>query len=77
MKQKYEVSGKLVPIEVKLSATPRPAMAGSIKSFQEDFGKNALSGYLTHSGNVRIPIGANVIALPFSELWAWKHENPT
>ena len=63
-----ESSGKLVPIEVKLSATPRPAMAGSIKSFQEDFKKNALSGYVVHPGNVRFPMGANVMALPFSEL---------
>jgi uncharacterized protein len=63
-----EVSGKLVPIEVKLSATPRPAMAGSIKSFQEDFGKTASSGYIIHPGGVRFPMGGNVTALPFSEL---------
>jgi uncharacterized protein len=63
-----EISGKLVPIEVKLSATPRPAMAGSIKSFQADFAKRALSGYIIHPGNVRIPMGGNVTALPFSEL---------
>jgi uncharacterized protein len=63
-----EISGKLVPIEVKLSATPRPAMAGSIKSFQEDFTKRALSGYVIHPGNVRFPMGGNVTALPFSEL---------
>jgi predicted AAA+ superfamily ATPase len=29
-----EAGGKLVPIEVKLSATPRPAMASAIKTFQ-------------------------------------------
>jgi len=63
-----EVSGKLVPIEVKLSATPRPSMAESIKSFQEDFGKRTLSGYVIHLGNVRFPIGSNVTALPFNEL---------
>jgi hypothetical protein len=29
-----ETRGKLVPIEVKLSATPRPGMASAIKTFQ-------------------------------------------
>jgi hypothetical protein len=63
-----ETSGKLVPIEVKLSATPRPAMGGSVRSFQEDFGKRALPGYVVHPGNVRFPMGSGVTALPFSEL---------
>jgi hypothetical protein len=34
-----ESAGRLIPIEVKLSATPRPPMAASIKAFREDFGK--------------------------------------
>jgi predicted AAA+ superfamily ATPase len=63
-----EAAGKLVPIEVKLSATPRPTMASSIKTFQEDFGDKAMPGYVVHSGNVRLPLGANVTALPFTEL---------
>lgn len=63
-----EAAGKLVPIEVKLSATPRTAMASSIKSFQEDFGDKALAGYVVHPGNIRLPLGLNVVALPFAEL---------
>jgi predicted AAA+ superfamily ATPase len=63
-----EAAGKLVPIEVKLSATPRPSMASSIKTFQEDFGDKAMPGYVVHPGNVRLPLGANVTALPFTEL---------
>lgn len=63
-----EDSGGLVPIEVKLSSTPRPVMAGSIRSFQDDFNKKTLSGYVIHPGNVRLPIGPNVTALPFNEL---------
>jgi hypothetical protein len=31
-----------VPVKVKHSTTPRPFIAGSIKSFHEDFGKTAL-----------------------------------
>ena len=63
-----ETEGKLVPIEVKLSATPRPAMAASVEAFQRDFGKRALPGYVVHAGDVRLPLGAGVTALPFSEL---------
>jgi len=63
-----ESAGKLVPIEVKLSATPRPAMASSIKAFQQDFGSDARPGYVVHPGDMRLPLGSNATALPFSEL---------
>jgi predicted AAA+ superfamily ATPase len=63
-----ETGNKLVPIEVKLSATPRPSMAASIKTFREDFGDKAMPGYVVHPGHVRLPLGSNVTALPFSEL---------
>lgn len=60
--------GKLVPIEVKLSATPSPAMAGSIKRFREDLSGKAMPGYVVHPGDVRLPLGKGVTALPFAEL---------
>jgi hypothetical protein len=63
-----ETGGRLVPIEVKLSATPRPAMASSIKAFREDFGDKAMPGYVVHPGDVRLPLGGGVTALPFAEL---------
>jgi predicted AAA+ superfamily ATPase len=63
-----ETGNKFVPIEVKLSATPRPSMAASIKTFREDFGDKAMSGYVVHPGDVRLPLGSNVTALPFGEL---------
>jgi predicted AAA+ superfamily ATPase len=62
-----ETGAKLIPIEVKLSATPRPAMAASIKTFREDFGNKAMPGYVIHPGEVRLPLGSNVTALPFAE----------
>ena len=58
----------LVPIEVKLSATPRPAMAAAIKTFQRDMGSAAMPGYVVHPGDVRLPLGSGVTALPFVEL---------
>jgi len=63
-----ETGGKLVPIEVKLSATPRPSMAASIRAFREDFGDMALPGYVVHPGDVRLPLGAGVTALPLGEM---------
>lgn len=63
-----ETAGKLVPIEVKLSATPRPLMAEPIRRFREDFGDRAAPGYVVHPGDVRLPLVPGVTALPFAEL---------
>ena len=41
-----QTTSGMVPIEVKLSATPQPAMAATIKSFQKDIGRNAAPGYV-------------------------------
>lgn len=60
--------GRLVPIEVKLSATPRPAMARAIRSFQEDLGNRSAAGYVVHPGGVRLPLAPKVTALPFGQL---------
>jgi predicted AAA+ superfamily ATPase len=57
----------LIPIEAKLSATPRPAMADGIRSFQHDLGRRAAAGYVVHLGDVRLPLGGGVTALPFAE----------
>jgi uncharacterized protein len=63
-----EKAGKLVPIEVKLSATPRPAMAESIITFQRDFGAKAAAGYVIHPGDVRLPLSSSITAIPFADL---------
>jgi uncharacterized protein len=53
-----EAGGKLIPIEVKLSATPRTAMASGIRAFQEDLGERPGPGFVIHPGGVRLPFGA-------------------
>ena len=63
-----ETEGGLVPVEVKLSGTPRPAMASSVRRLQQDFGDKAVPGYVVHPGEVRLPLGANVTAFPFAEM---------
>ena len=63
-----DCSRGLVPIEVKLSATPRPAMAAAISAFRADLGDAAAPGYLIHPGDVRLPLGRGTTALPFVDL---------
>jgi uncharacterized protein len=60
--------GRLIPLEVKLSATPRPAMARNLTSFQKDLRGRTAPGYVIHPGEVRLPLAPEVTALPFNEL---------
>jgi len=61
-----QANGRLIPIEAKLSATPRPAMAKGIRSFRGDLGMQAGPGYVVHPGDARLPLGDDVTALPFA-----------
>lgn len=63
-----ETGGRLEPLEVKLSATPRPPMAASIRTFRRDLRDQAAPGFVVHPGDVRLPLGDGTIALPFAEL---------
>lgn len=63
-----EAGDRLVPIEVKLSATPRPAFAKAIKAFRKDLGTKVMPGYVIHPGEIRLPLGSDVTALPLREL---------
>lgn len=63
-----ESAGMLVPLEIKLTSTPRPAMAKSIRAFCEDLGERATKGYVVHTGDIRLPLGGGVTALPFRDL---------
>ena len=62
-----QMEGRLIPIEVKLSATLHPSMAGSIVAFQKDIGAKADSGFVIHPGDNRLPLSARVMGIPFSE----------
>ena len=60
--------GRLIPLEVQLSATPRPAMARTLTCFQTDLQDRAAPGYVIHPGEIRLPLAPGVTALPFGEL---------
>ncbi|WP_457571130.1 ATP-binding protein [Desulfovulcanus sp.] len=59
---------RLIPIEVKLSATPTPSMARNIVTFLKDFKDKADQGFVVYPGNVKIPLAPKVMGLPFAEL---------
>jgi len=63
-----EREGRLIPIEVKQTATPRPAHASGISAFLNDYAGKSDKGWLVHLGDMRLPIAPNVIAVPFGEL---------
>ena len=50
-----EFGGKLVPIEVELSATLRPGMTAAIGTLQKDPGSDAMPGYAVRPGDIRLP----------------------
>ncbi|MBM4395731.1 MAG: ATP-binding protein [Deltaproteobacteria bacterium] len=63
-----ETGGRLVAIEAKSSATPRAPMASGVKQFRRDVGAAAGPGFVVHAGDVRLPLGDGVTAIPFGEL---------
>ncbi len=63
-----EAGDRLVPLEVKLSGTPRPSMASAVKTLRRDLGGRAGPGFVIHPGDVRLPLGDGVTALPLGAL---------
>ncbi|HEY4491738.1 MAG TPA: ATP-binding protein, partial [Acidobacteriota bacterium] len=65
----YESNGSIIPIEVKLSATPNPAMTAGIAKFRQAYGGLAAvgNGYIVHPGDVALPMGG-VLALPVGRM---------
>ncbi len=58
----------IVPIEVKLSATPRVEMVRPMEKLRALLGERVHRGWLVHPGDSRLPLGPSAIALPFAEL---------
>jgi hypothetical protein len=63
-----ETQSGLVPLEIKLSQTPRLEMAKDIHAFRRDFIRKALPGYMIHPGSVALPLGEGITALPLTRL---------
>ena len=63
-----QVADRIVPVEVKKTATPRPAMARPIRALQDDLGDVVGHGYVVHAGTGRLPLAPGVTAAGFLEL---------
>jgi hypothetical protein len=63
-----EEAGRLVPIEAKASATPRPPMAAGIGALRRDLGVRAERGFVVHGGDEALPLGPDATAWPFAAL---------
>ena len=59
---------QLIPIEAKLTATPKPGHADSIHRFQELFGKRAGRGLVVCLCGERFPLTSSVDAVPLGSL---------
>jgi hypothetical protein len=58
----------LVPVEATSSATPRPGMGRAIRQLQADLDEVTVPGYVIHAGTETLPVGRDVVGLPFFSL---------
>jgi hypothetical protein len=58
----------LVPVEVKLSGTPKMTMARGLQLFRQEYGEHADTGWVVHSGEHLLPLGNGNLAVPFELL---------
>ena len=63
-----DTQNTMIPLEIKLSETPRPEMAKELIGFQHDFKVKARPGYVIHPGNTLLPLGHGVTTLPLMNL---------
>lgn len=63
-----EAEGRLHAIEIKQSATPNPRMARHLVALGKDLGDRLDRRLVVHLGDVRLPLGDGVIAVPFAEV---------
>jgi len=67
--QLWESGGeRLVPLEVKTSATATARMARGIRGLRADMGGMVAPGYVVYLGDRRLPLGDDVTSLPLGEL---------
>jgi predicted AAA+ superfamily ATPase len=63
-----DTQNALIPLEIKLSETPRPAMAKELIGFQRDFKGKTGPGFVIHPGKLILPLGEGVTSLPLMNL---------
>jgi len=59
-----EQQGKIIPIEIKTSATPKRSMTAGIRTLQDALGERVMDGYVIYPGDLYLPLGKNIATLP-------------
>jgi hypothetical protein len=59
---------KLVPLEVKTSATASSRMTAGVARLRQDLGALVAPGYVVYLGDRQLPLGARMTALPLGDL---------
>ena len=60
-----KAGGKLLPIEVKPTARPRPSDAAHLRTFRAEYGKKSRTGLLLHTGNAIEWLAPDALAAPW------------
>lgn len=60
-----EADDKLIPIEVKSTARPKPSDARHLQSFRAEYGRRSRAGLLLHAGDTVEWLTAGVLAAPW------------
>ena len=63
-----EDQNRLIPIEVKATATPKPQMAKPMASLKQDISTKVEKGFIIHLGDITLPMTEVATAIPFSNL---------
>jgi uncharacterized protein len=63
-----ECANKIIPIEVKTSATAKKEMVKTIRSFKKEFPNLTDQGYLVYLGDQRLSLGDGIVSLPIGDL---------
>ena len=61
-----DVEREVVPVEVKLTSTPRPAMGDAIRSLRRETGLTVRPGFVIHAGEGELPLGEGSRGIPFT-----------
>jgi len=60
-----ETGGRLLPIEIKATGRPRLGDAANLRTFREEYGKQARAGLLLHTGSTLEWVAPDVLAAPW------------
>ncbi len=63
-----EYNQQLIPIEVKLSATPNRRHARALEMLRLDLGTRLAPGYVVHPGEIELPLGPDATAIGIGSL---------